>query len=63
MSSSTRMIRVALLAAAAADLAVAAFQLRGKHRQVELAVQSIHDQLDAPGSGQPRRGDCRAEFG
>ncbi len=47
MSSSTRIIRVALLAAAAAILAVAAFQLRGKHRQVELAVQSIHDQLDA----------------
>ena len=47
MSSSTRIIRVALLATAAAVLAVAAFQLRGKHQGVELAVQNIQDQLDA----------------
>jgi len=47
MSSSTRIIRAALLAAAAAVLAVAAVQLRRKHQTAELAVQNIHDQLDA----------------
>ena len=31
---------------AAAILAVAAAQLRGKHQAAELAVQNIHDQLD-----------------
>ncbi len=46
MSSSTRIIRVVLLAAAAAVLAFAAFELREKHQEVELAVQNIHDQLD-----------------
>ena len=47
MSSSTRIIRAALLTAAAAVLAVAAAQLRGKHQTAELAVQNIQDQLDA----------------
>jgi hypothetical protein len=47
MSSSTRIIRAALLVAAAAVLAVAAAQLRGKRHTAEVAVQSIHDQLDA----------------
>jgi len=47
MSSSTRIIRAALLAAAAVALAVAAAQLRGKHQTAELAVQNIQDQLDA----------------
>ncbi len=47
MSSSTRLIRAALLTAAAAVLAVAAAQLRGKHQTAELAVQNIQDQLDA----------------
>ena len=47
MSSSTRIIRAALLAAAAALLAYAASQLREKHQEANLAVQNIHDQLDA----------------
>jgi len=47
MSSSTRIIRAALLAAAAAALVFAAYQLREKHHEAELAVQDIHDQLDA----------------
>jgi len=47
MSSSTRIIRAALLTAAAAVLAVAAVQLRSKHQTAELTVQNIHDQLDA----------------
>jgi hypothetical protein len=47
MSSSTRIIRAALLVAAAAALAFAAYQLREKHREAELVVQDIHDQLDA----------------
>jgi hypothetical protein len=47
MSSSTRIIRAALLTAAAAVLAVAAAQLRGKHQTAELAVQNIQDHLDA----------------
>ena len=47
MGSSTRIIRAVLLAAAAAILAAAAFQLRGKHQEAELTVQNIHDQLDA----------------
>jgi hypothetical protein len=42
MSVSTRIIRGALLAAAAA-----AYQLREKHQEAELTVQNIHDQLDA----------------
>jgi len=47
MSSSTRIIRAALLAAAAAALATAAYLLREKHQEANLAVQNIHDQLDA----------------
>ena len=47
MGSPTRIIRAALLAAAAAILAFAAFQLREKHREAEAVVQNIHDQLDA----------------
>lgn len=47
MSSLTRIIRAALLTAAAAVLAVAAAQLRSKHQTAELAVQNIRDQLDA----------------
>ena len=47
MSSSTRIIRAALLAAAAVALAVAAAQLRSKHETAELTVQNIRDQLDA----------------
>ncbi len=47
MTSSTRIIRAALLAAAAAVLAAAAAQLREKHQEAELTVQNIHDQLDA----------------
>jgi len=47
MSVSTRIIRGALLAAAAAVLAAAACQLREKHQEAELTVQNIHDQLDA----------------
>ena len=47
MGSSTRIIRFALLAAAAALLAFAALQLREKHHEAEVAVQNIHDQLDA----------------
>ena len=47
MGSSTRIIKAALLAGAAALLAFAAFQLREKHQEAEAAVQNIHDQLDA----------------
>jgi hypothetical protein len=47
MSSSTRIIRALLLAAAAVALAAAAYQLREKHQEAELTVQDIHDQLDA----------------
>jgi hypothetical protein len=47
MGSPTRILRAALLAAAAAALAFAAFQLREKHQEAEAVVQSIHDQLDA----------------
>jgi hypothetical protein len=47
MGSSTRIIRAVLLAAAAAALAFAAYQLREKHQEADLAVQNIHDQLDA----------------
>jgi len=47
MHSSTRIIRVVLLVAAAAILAAAAYQLREKHQEADLAVQNIHDQLDA----------------
>jgi hypothetical protein len=47
MGSLTRIIRAALLAAAAAVLAFAAYQLREKHQEAEAVVQSIRDQLDA----------------
>jgi hypothetical protein len=47
MSASTRIIRAVLLAAAAAALAIAAYQLREKHQEAELTAQGIHDQLDA----------------
>ena len=47
MSVPARIIRGALLAAAAAVLAAAAYQLREKHQEAELTVQNIHDQLDA----------------
>ena len=47
MGSSTRIIKAALLAGAAALLAFAAFQLREKHQEAEAVVQNIHDQLDA----------------
>jgi hypothetical protein len=47
MISSTRIIRAALLVAAAAVLAFAAVQLRDKHQTAELTVDDIHAQLDA----------------
>ena len=47
MGSSTRIIRAALLAAAAAALACAASELREKHLEAGAAVQDIQDQLDA----------------
>ena len=47
MNVPRRIIRAVLLAAAAAALAAAAYQLREKHQEADLAVQSIHDQLDA----------------
>jgi hypothetical protein len=43
----TRIIRVALLVAAAAILAAAAAQLRDKRKTAELTVENIHEQLDA----------------
>jgi hypothetical protein len=47
MSPSSRVIRAALLVAAAAALAVAATQLRDKREMAELTVEDIHAQLDA----------------
>ena len=47
MSPSSRVIRAALLVAAAAALAVAAVQLRGKREMAELTLENIHAQLDA----------------
>ena len=47
MGSSTRIIRAALLVAAAALLAFAASQLREKHQEAEAVVENIHEQLDA----------------
>jgi len=44
---STRLIRAALLVAAAFILAVAAAQLRDKREMAELTVDDIHEQLDA----------------
>ena len=42
-----RIIRAALLTAAAMALARAAYQLREKRQEDDTAVQDIHDQLDA----------------
>jgi hypothetical protein len=47
MGASPRIIRVALLAAAAVALVVAATQLREKRQAAEATVASIHAQLDA----------------
>ena len=47
MGSSTRIIRAAMLAAAAEALAAAAYLLREKHQEAEDAVENIQDQLDA----------------
>ena len=47
MSLSPRVIRAALLVAAAVVLAVAAVQLRDKRETAELTVENIHEQLDA----------------
>ena len=47
MSLSPRVIRAALLVAAAAVLAAAAVQLRDKRETAELTVENIHAQLDA----------------
>jgi hypothetical protein len=47
MSLSPRVIRAALLVAAAAVLAAAAIQLRDKRETAELTVENIHAQLDA----------------
>jgi hypothetical protein len=47
MNSSTRIIRTALLAAAAVALAAAAYLLREKRQEADAAVQNIQDQLDA----------------
>lgn len=47
MTSSTQVIRIALLVAAAAVLAAAAAQLREKRKTAELTVENIHEQLDA----------------
>lgn len=47
MGSPKRILRAVLLAAAAAALAFAAFQLRETHQEAEAVARSIHDQLDA----------------
>jgi hypothetical protein len=47
MSLSPRVIRAALLVAAAVVLAVAATQLRDKRETADLTVENIHEQLDA----------------
>jgi len=47
MNLSPRVIRVVLLAAAAAALAFAAAQIREEHQAVDLTVDDIHAQLDA----------------
>jgi hypothetical protein len=47
MSQSPRIIRAALLVAAAVALAAAAAQLRDKRQMAELTVENIHEQLDA----------------
>lgn len=47
MGASPRIIRAALLVAAAVVLVVAAVQLRGKRQMAEEAVEDIHAKLDA----------------
>jgi hypothetical protein len=47
MSFSPRLIRAALLVAAAVALAFAAAQLREKRQLADLTVENIHEQLDA----------------
>jgi hypothetical protein len=47
MGVSSRVIRAALLVAAAIALAAAAVQLREKHQTAELTVENIQAQLDA----------------
>ena len=47
MNLSPRVIRAALLVAAAAALALAAVQLREKEQKAKLTVEDIHAQLDA----------------
>ena len=47
MSPSPRIIRAALLVAAAVALAIAAAQLRDKRQIAELTVENIQEQLDA----------------
>ncbi len=47
MGASPRIIRAALLVAAAIALAAAAVQLREKHQTAELTVENIQAQLDA----------------
>jgi hypothetical protein len=47
MGASPRIIRAALLVAAAIALAVAAAQIRDKRELAELTVENIHEQLDA----------------
>jgi hypothetical protein len=47
MGISPRLIRAALLVAAAVVLAVAATQIREKRQLADLTVENIHQQLDA----------------
>jgi len=47
MGMSPRIIRAALLVAAAVALAIAAAQIRDKRELAELTVENIHEQLDA----------------
>jgi len=47
MNFSPRLIRAALLVAAAVALAVAAAQLREKRQLADLTVENIREQLDA----------------
>ena len=47
MGSSPRLIRAALLVAAAIALVAAAAQIRGKRQMAELTVENIQAQLDA----------------
>ena len=47
MNFSPRLIRAALLVAAAVALVVAAAQLREKRQLADITVENIHEQLDA----------------